>query len=605
MLFISLLCCPAVESAFANSEEELATLRMFYKEDEIVVTPTRFPKLASQTAENITVITAKEIEEMNAHTLADVLLNVTGVQIDNYTGLGGLPSVNIQGSYANYVIVLIDGVIMNYFSSGQFDMSALPLQNIERIEIIKGPASSAWGSSLGGVINVITKAPSLRKLSGALSASLGERNTGDYRTEASGRSDNFSYYLYGGHLKTNSNGTVQNFGLNKNSFYTKLSYDITQDLNLMFTTGYIKDRKSTGEWIRWDERDTWNYEYLFSTLQADYTINGDSHLKATLRTNNMNGVQTYNTLSTGQELYPPITEHNTNTGGSVLFNAKIDIHSITIGSDIDYGSAKQNTWAVEKRDVNRQALFASDTVSFGKLTIIPGIRYDHVIEVGSIVSPSLGATYKLTNRTLLKFFAAKGFNAPNLGYITASSSYYNGNYHTNSSLKYEKVTSVQAGIETTAIKYLFLTANLFSHSIKDAMDYVFFDDGTWTVINKNRQKREGIEAGLKTLPVYNTSLTAGVCYVNARDMDTGERIMDIARYTYDIGLRYDDTKTVFALLKGHYIKWETRADNNPKHLLYGTLISQRRFTLKINSRLTYLLQLTISLTPCNTELTFI
>src|SRR4030065_799470 len=78
ILFVSLICHPA----YAQIEEEMKILRMFYKEEELVVTPTRYPKPISQVAENITVITSKEIEEMNAHTVAEVLSRVTGVFVD-------------------------------------------------------------------------------------------------------------------------------------------------------------------------------------------------------------------------------------------------------------------------------------------------------------------------------------------------------------------------------------------------------------------------------------------------------------------------------------------------------------------------------------------
>src|SRR4030067_1926321 len=68
--------------AYAQIEEEMKILRMFYKEEELVVTPTRYPKPISQVAENITVITYKEIESMNTHTLTEVLNTIPGIQVD-------------------------------------------------------------------------------------------------------------------------------------------------------------------------------------------------------------------------------------------------------------------------------------------------------------------------------------------------------------------------------------------------------------------------------------------------------------------------------------------------------------------------------------------
>ncbi|MFI5296126.1 MAG: TonB-dependent receptor [Thermodesulfovibrionales bacterium] len=75
-----------ISDAWAQSEDEINTLRMFYEEKDLVVTPTRHLKPTSHVAENMTVITSGDIEEMNAHTLADVLFNVTGVQVDSRGG---------------------------------------------------------------------------------------------------------------------------------------------------------------------------------------------------------------------------------------------------------------------------------------------------------------------------------------------------------------------------------------------------------------------------------------------------------------------------------------------------------------------------------------
>ncbi len=79
------------------------------------------------------------------------------MQIDIRGGLGNLTSPSIQGSFYNHVVVFIDGISITAPSENSTSTGEFPVQFIERIEIIKGPASSTWGSSLGGVINVITK----------------------------------------------------------------------------------------------------------------------------------------------------------------------------------------------------------------------------------------------------------------------------------------------------------------------------------------------------------------------------------------------------------------------------------------------------------------
>ncbi len=196
--FAILLCL--VAPVFAQTEEEMDVLRMIYK-DEDLVTPGRVAKPVSQVAENITVIDADEIEAINAHTLTDVLYHVTGVQMDITGGPGSISGALIQGSDTRHVQVMIDGVSLNNLSDNIADIGSIPVQQIQRIEIVKGPASSSWGSALGGIINIITKSPDPdRKAGGMASASIGERNTGDYRGELSGTVGSFGYYIYGGGL---------------------------------------------------------------------------------------------------------------------------------------------------------------------------------------------------------------------------------------------------------------------------------------------------------------------------------------------------------------------------------------------------------------------
>ncbi len=94
VLFLFATCL----TAFAQPEREMTTLKMFYDEDDIVVTPTRYPKSISRVAENMTIITAEDIKAINAHTLADVLYFVPGVSEQITGGPGSFANPFIQGS---------------------------------------------------------------------------------------------------------------------------------------------------------------------------------------------------------------------------------------------------------------------------------------------------------------------------------------------------------------------------------------------------------------------------------------------------------------------------------------------------------------------------
>ena len=101
-------------AALAQPSEDRKFLLLYFKEEELVVeSPTRGPKSITQVAENITVITADDIKLMNAHTVAEVLNTITGVQMFLSGGPGSIATATIQGSDARHVAVFIDGVSLN------------------------------------------------------------------------------------------------------------------------------------------------------------------------------------------------------------------------------------------------------------------------------------------------------------------------------------------------------------------------------------------------------------------------------------------------------------------------------------------------------------
>ncbi|MCI5208754.1 MAG: TonB-dependent receptor, partial [Candidatus Electrothrix sp. ATG2] len=157
LLLTTFLATPPAQ-ADNNIPREDKHLKEWYLEDELVETATRAPKPIIQVAENVAIVTAEEIEAMRAHTLSEVLNRQSGVFV-NFFGQDFLSeSTNrLLGSGRHHVLLLLDGVRMNQSSGGYALTSFIPLAIIKRIEIIKGAASSTWGSALGGVINIITK----------------------------------------------------------------------------------------------------------------------------------------------------------------------------------------------------------------------------------------------------------------------------------------------------------------------------------------------------------------------------------------------------------------------------------------------------------------
>ncbi|MBC8316321.1 MAG: Plug domain-containing protein [Desulfobulbaceae bacterium] len=140
-----------------NVQEDEMLLAMYFDMnqylDQKIEVATRAPKSLRQIAENVTVVTAEEIQRMNAHNLNEVLNRVPGVFLQ-FNGQGfnqGDGGLYFQDSDYEHVLVLIDGLRWNDINAGMAVINSIPVEIIHRIEVIKGPASSTWGSALGGV----------------------------------------------------------------------------------------------------------------------------------------------------------------------------------------------------------------------------------------------------------------------------------------------------------------------------------------------------------------------------------------------------------------------------------------------------------------------
>ena len=129
--------------------------------DTLVVTGTRLKDDLSRVPNSTTVIDLATIEARRDASVVDLLRSVPGVQITQYGGRGGLTSLFVRGSEPNFTVVMIDGIKVNDPNNtrgGSFDFSTLHVNDIERIEIVRGPQSSIYGSdALAGVINIFTK----------------------------------------------------------------------------------------------------------------------------------------------------------------------------------------------------------------------------------------------------------------------------------------------------------------------------------------------------------------------------------------------------------------------------------------------------------------
>ncbi|KXF82548.1 outer membrane vitamin B12 receptor BtuB [Enterovibrio coralii] len=140
-------------AAFAHAESISSSA-----DDAMVVTASRFEQPVSTVLAPVSVLTRTDLEELQANSLVDALKTLPGIEIGQSGGRGQNASIFLRGTESRHVLVLVDGVRLPRTMLGTIDFNMLPLNTVERIEVIRGSGATVYGSdAIGGVINIITR----------------------------------------------------------------------------------------------------------------------------------------------------------------------------------------------------------------------------------------------------------------------------------------------------------------------------------------------------------------------------------------------------------------------------------------------------------------
>jgi outer membrane cobalamin receptor len=184
MMLIPLLAAAATETVAVRSADDF---------DEVVVAATRLKSYVADRPANLTVLNRDEFEAEKPTQLSDLLRNVAGVHIDHVGGRGGTGSLYLRGADPNYTLVLVNGVRVNDPTNargGSFDFSTFDIDDVQRVEIARGPYSAVYGGdALAGVINIVTRPNAGDDVRVTADAMAGAYGTQEYTLRAGG-SDN-------------------------------------------------------------------------------------------------------------------------------------------------------------------------------------------------------------------------------------------------------------------------------------------------------------------------------------------------------------------------------------------------------------------------------
>ncbi|MEL0580453.1 TonB-dependent receptor [Pectobacterium punjabense] len=547
LLMTGLLALPALAQAENAADEK------------IVVTATQTKHTTLSAPASVSVITRAELEKMSVNNISDAVKKLPGININPSTSYGR-NEIKIRGMKADYTLLLINGRRVNSRDAlagnmgNDFDLSAIPISAIERVEVIRGPMSSLYGAdALGGVINVILNQPS-NELKGEIGYNITSPMEG-----SGGDHNRLNGYISGPLIENTLLGslladggerdawkTEQSVNQNTDALEKRDNYSVMGNLtwliddqqSLDFDATYAKDDRD----VRWN-----NYGAAVRNIQKmerlglGLTHNGSwDNVDTRLRYFYENVELMDNSqLNNGKA---DITQDNHTIDGQV--SGYLGDHLLTGGGEYRLTSLKHSMNLPNGTiDVSQGALFLQDEFKLSDLALTFGGRVDKHETYGTEFSPRAYATYNLTDNWVVKGGVSKAFKAPSIA--QSSESYAiaacRGRCQTvgNPDLKPETSISYEVGTAYEAERFG-AGVTLFNNDIKDMIQVQTWDRVATrlTYENVNKARIQGIETSFWVDVTDDLNWTTNWTIVDAEDRTTRMRLKQTPKNTVNTQLNW-------------------------------------------------------------------
>lgn len=489
--------------------------------EDVVITASRIGELIGETVSSVTVIKGDEIREKNVIFVTDILRELPELNLVQNGGPGRNATVFLRGGGSEHVLVMIDGVKVNSPTTGTFDFSGINVDDIDRIEIVKGPQSTIYGSeAMAGVINIITKKG---KVKPEINASLESGSFGTYKPSLTftGGAERLDYrvtmtYFYTDGISAAKSG-IERDGYKNATISGKFGFRPSERIELDLSGRYYYDRSELDGFDYMARQAIDDLNYLQHGLH--FIISGKGKLYLSDR---WEQVLMVSTVKDSLRSRDPDTDYNNydiiTTMSSIDYQHNLDITDIyTLTAGIEYRKEKgENKGNFEGSVDNKAAYLNNKLRPLGESLIInAGLRYeDHEI-FGSKTTYRIGAVYQIKSLSLrIRGSYGTGFRAPSLNEL-----FYP--FYGNPDLRPEETTAWEIGVEKDIIKEVSLSIAYFDQRYKNLIQT---DPATWTAANIAKAEIKGVEigAGFKILDSIN--IKCGYTHLDAKDSVTGERL---------------------------------------------------------------------------------
>lgn len=525
----------------------------------IVVSAARSEQVLEEVGLPISVISEKEIAATGLFRLDEILEEQTGLQIvdDHASGL------QMQGLSSDYIQILIDGEPVIGRTGGVLDLDRITLNNIDRIEIIKGPSSSIYGSeALAGVVNIITKQPSTGWQANA-GVKYRSFNTVDAFVDGSYRNKKFGIK---GFLNRNSShgydldkSTIALTAPKYSSYTSELSIDywITERSKLTASGRFYHDAQQN--------QDTLYLSGMYQYIDIEeVTLNGDGKLQFKQYFKKGHSIEISNRFSEFKSNYNILSDDEearlseddfkqilNRTNAQVNFKWQKNLHLVS-GAGFDFEKVVSSRYKSEDPFL-RGYLFSQLDWSYNdKLFTSIGFRFDAHSIYKEQFSPKFSLKYSPIDWIGFKASIGSGYKAPDfrqlvlnftnpiVGYsvfgselLTESLSELDASGQiatylidpeTLDPLVNESSWAFNAGIELNPIEQLKVEANWFRNNVSNLIETGIVATRTngqsvFSYFNINKVITQGVESNITYNPILGLKITAGYQYLDTKDLD--------------------------------------------------------------------------------------
>lgn len=543
--------------------------------DEVVVTGTRTLKEIENNPIPTQVITDKDVKNNGGTRLDEILMDQTGLNVTEFLGKG----VQIQGLDESYALILLNGEpVIGTMSGGQFNLDRFAIGNIERVEIVKGPSSSLYGSNaLAGVINLITKEPN-HTLRLNTEARYGSFNTKEISSESQFNlvTGKLGFNLFADYKATDGYKTNKNLIRNtvpKDKNYTlssEIFYNFSPKTKAILRARYnneLQENQFMGNDNILNNEEATLIDQNYSII-AKHRYSPSSSVKATLYHTSYDSETSFFEKQTGD--LSNFSYYNQGLSKFELIADRIfyTSHLVTYGAGINLETVESDI--VENKNVKAQSYFAyaqEDWVYSDQLDLIASLRYDDHSDYSYHFSPKVAFSWEPVSDLTFKASVGNGFKAP-----TTEQLYLNWQNPTEGysvfgvkgvikkldelkgkglisdflidpsmikELNPEKSWSYNLGLSYLFLDNIHTNINFFRNNVSDMIEWqIVAEDKAnlhryFTYFNLNSVYTQGIEANIKFGFLKYFKMSFGYQFLQAYDNDIIQKIKN--KEIYKVG----------------------------------------------------------------------